>query len=80
MGIDIRIPIGGMFSILGLMMLVYGLVTSGDAMYARSLDINVNLYWGAVMCIFGGLMLGFGLRSKAVPKPAAQDGARPAGH
>jgi hypothetical protein len=80
MGLDIRIPIGGMFSILGLMMFVYGLFTTGDEMYARSLGVNVNLWWGLVMLIFGGLMLFFGVRQKAVPKPASTDETQPPRH
>ena len=76
MGLDIRIPIGGMFTILGLMMFVYGLFTQGDAMYARSLEVNVNLWWGLVMLVFGGLMLTFGLRAKPAPRPAAQDASQ----
>ncbi len=65
MNLDIRIPIGGLFSLVGLLVLIYGVTTRGDAMYARSLDINVNIWWGVVMTVFGGLMLGFGLRKKA---------------
>jgi hypothetical protein len=48
MGLDIRIPIGLMFSILGGLLTVYGLV-SDKAIYERSLGINVNLGWGVVM-------------------------------
>jgi len=69
MTLDIRIPIGGMFSILGMILVIYGLMTAGNEMYTRSLGTNVNLIWGGVMLVFGGLMLGFGLRSK--PSPAA---------
>ncbi len=65
MSLDIRIPIGGMFTLLGLLLMIFGFMTNGDAMYARSLDVNVNIWWGLVMLIFGGLMLGFGLRKKS---------------
>jgi hypothetical protein len=57
MGIDIRWPIGGMFTLLGVLLAVYGLVTRGDEMYARSLGLNVNVWWGLVMAAFGALML-----------------------
>ena len=58
MGLDIRWPIGLMFSFVGVLMTDYGLVTAGDAeMYHRSLDININLIWGVVLLIFGALML-----------------------
>ena len=62
MNFDIRIPIGSMFSILGVLLVVYG-VGSDPEMYRRSLGINVNLWWGAVLLVFGGLMLWFGARA-----------------
>lgn len=79
MSLDIRLPIGGMFGLLGLLLLVYGFVTRGDDMYASSLHYNVNLIWGAVMLIFGGVMLGFGLRKKPA-SPAGDDTPRRASH
>jgi len=58
MGLDIRWPIGLMFSLVGLVMTVFGLVTRNDAtMYSRSLGININLIWGVVLLVFGALML-----------------------
>jgi len=61
MGLDIRLPIGLMFSILGLLLIVFGLV--GDkAIYHRALNINVNLWWGVVMLVFGLVMLFLGRR------------------
>ena len=58
MGLDIKIPIGLMFSIFGLILLILGLVTSGDtAMYEQSLGYNINLLSGSVMLVFGGFML-----------------------
>jgi hypothetical protein len=59
MGLDIRIPIGLMFGIIGLLMLGYGALTGSDPMYQRSLGLNVNLWWGAVLVVFSGLMLWF---------------------
>lgn len=62
MGLDIRLPIGLMFLILGLLLSVYGLV--GDrAVYERSLGININLWWGLVMLVFGLIMLVLGKRA-----------------
>jgi putative Mn2+ efflux pump MntP len=60
MGLDIRIPIGLMFGVIGLMMTIYGAVTGSDAMYARSLGMNVNLWWGLLLLVFGGTMLWLG--------------------
>jgi hypothetical protein len=57
-GLDIRLPIGGLFAVLGLLIGGYGLATAGDAeQYARSLSVNVNLWWGLVMLATGALML-----------------------
>ncbi len=68
MGLDIRWPIGLMFSLVGLLMTGYGLFTRGDAaLYRRSLDININLVWGLVLLVFGGLMLFLANREKNNP-------------
>jgi hypothetical protein len=56
MGLDIRWPIGLMFSIVGLLLAGYGLVTGGE-IYKCSLGININLIWGIVLLIFGAAML-----------------------
>ncbi|HET9039085.1 MAG TPA: hypothetical protein VFN40_02880 [Gemmatimonadales bacterium] len=64
-GLDIRLPIGGLFSILGTLLAGYGLATRGDAeRYVRSLAVNVNLWWGLVMLVFGVLMLVAARRSR----------------
>ncbi|MFY9557299.1 MAG: hypothetical protein WAV20_02970 [Blastocatellia bacterium] len=67
MGLDIRVPIGLMFTLFGLLLLVYGLI-SDKAIYQRSLGINVNLAWGAVLLIFGLVMLTLGRRGTAKAK------------
>jgi drug/metabolite transporter (DMT)-like permease len=71
MGLDIRYPIGLMFGIIGLVMVVYGAFTGSDPMYQRSLGINVNVWWGAVLLVFGGLMLYFA-RKTAKENPASK--------
>ncbi len=63
MNLDIRMPIGLMFSIVGVLLIGFGLV-SGPAIYDRSLGINVNLWWGLVLLGFGLLMAGFAFRSR----------------
>jgi hypothetical protein len=57
--LDIRLPIGGLFTALGLILAGYGLATVDEpSRYARSLSVNVNLWWGMVMLAFGlGLLL-----------------------
>ena len=58
MGLDIKVPIGLMFTILGLLLTIFGLATAGNAeMYQRSLDININLWTGAAMLLVGIVML-----------------------
>ncbi len=64
MNLDLRFPIGILFSVLGLILLGYGLLTNGTDMYARSLGININLWWGILLTVFGGLMLFFALKAK----------------
>jgi hypothetical protein len=55
MGIDIRLPLGTLFSLLGLILIVYG-ATTDPSLYGQSLGINVNLYWGVALLSFGALM------------------------
>ena len=58
MGLDIRIPIGLMFSIFGVLITLFGLFTNSDkAMYVKSLSINMNIWMGITMLIFGLCML-----------------------
>lgn len=65
MGIDIRLPIGLMFSVFGIILTLYGLITRLDtSVYSRSLGININLWSGLVMMIFGGIMLLFFIRAR----------------
>jgi protein-S-isoprenylcysteine O-methyltransferase Ste14 len=56
MGLDIRLPIGMLFTLLGILLTVFGFLTS-PSLYAQSLGINVNLGWGIVLFFFGLLML-----------------------
>jgi hypothetical protein len=52
MGIDIRLPIGALLACIGLLLSLQGLV--GDpSIYAKSLGINVNLWWGLVLLVVG---------------------------
>jgi hypothetical protein len=54
MGLDIRLPMGIMFSLLGGLLFLYGLYSGADPMYAKhSLGVNVNLWWGLFLIVFG---------------------------
>ena len=66
MNLDLRLPIGLMFAVFGAMLVVYGLA-SDRAIYARSLGINVNLWWGLVLLVFGLVMLAFATRKEREP-------------
>ncbi len=60
--LDVRLPIGGMFAIVGAILIVYGFF-SDEAIYQRSLGINVNLWWGFVLLAFGLVMLWLAYRA-----------------
>ena len=58
MNFDLRFPIGLLFTLFGLLLSGFGLVTRGNTeMYQRSLGYNVNLWWGLLLLLFGLLML-----------------------
>ena len=69
MNLDIRLPIGLLFTTLGGLLVLYGLVThaSQPALYERSLGFNINLWWGLVMLAFGGLMIWLGRKGADHP-------------
>jgi hypothetical protein len=57
-GLDVRIPLGGLFAVVGTLLVIFGFVTRSDApLYQRSLGVNVNLWWGLVMLVFGLVLL-----------------------
>lgn len=57
MGLDIKIPIGLMFSIFGIFLTIFGLATNNNEMYELSLGTNINLWSGIFMLVFGIFML-----------------------
>jgi len=57
MGLDIRLPLGLLFTLIGALLCGFGLL-SDPAIYQRSLGLNVNLIWGTVMLFVGLLFLG----------------------
>jgi hypothetical protein len=84
MNLDLRIPMGLMFTLVGLILSVFGLMTNGDAMYAKSLGLNANLDWGIVLLIFGSIMFILGRRGQkaadAAPKPVSDTSSVRRGH
>ena len=76
MSLDLRISMGLMFTLLGIILTALGIATRGNMeLYARSLGININLWWGIVLVIFGQIVfqLGRGAQARveklAAPKP-----------
>jgi uncharacterized protein YhhL (DUF1145 family) len=56
MQFDLRIAIGALFTVYGVLLALYG-VLADKAQYARSLGFNINLIWGVVLLVFGLCML-----------------------
>jgi len=67
MNIDIRLPMGLMFAVLGAIIALFGLF-SDPAIYERSLGFNVNLWWGLCLVVFGGAMLLLARRAQSRSK------------
>jgi hypothetical protein len=67
MGLDIRWPIGLMFSLIGVLLLIQGAI-GGDS--GLSQGININLIWGVVLLVFGVLMLLGAAHGRKTPPPA----------
>jgi sulfite exporter TauE/SafE len=57
MNFDLRLPIGILFTIFGVILSVYGFATQGSEMYEKSLGKNINIIWGLFLLAFGLLML-----------------------
>lgn len=79
MGLDIRLPLGLMFAIIGALLTGYGAISPDRS---QSLGINVNLIWGAAILAFSALMLvGWRFSKQAPPSPSdAKPSDRPRGH
>jgi hypothetical protein len=64
MGLDIRWPIGLMFSLIGLLLVIEGALNGASE---KSLGTNVNLWWGLILLVFGALMLLGAARGRKSP-------------
>jgi multisubunit Na+/H+ antiporter MnhG subunit len=69
MNLDIRLPIGLLFTLLGVLLAGYGLVSDAEV-YRRSLGHNLNLSWGVVVLAFGVVFLVLGRRGGSAAAPA----------
>lgn len=62
--LDIRYPLGALFTVLGGVLAAYGYATRHDAeLYIPSGDLNVNLGWGLVLLLLGVLLLAIARRA-----------------
>lgn len=81
MGLDIRVPLGLIFLVIGGLLTVFGVYTHADsALYVRSLGVNLNLGWGILMFLFGAGMFFVGRRQRwqndpVNPRPWERDPA-----
>jgi hypothetical protein len=68
--LDLRWPVGVLFTALGLILAGYGLATAGNPEhYARAVSVNINLWWGLVMLVFGLILLLSARRAGGKPSP-----------
>ena len=66
MSMDIRLPLGMLFSIVGALLAGFGVATASSQMYRQhSLGINVNLWSGLGMLAFGVTLLWLAKRKAA---------------
>lgn len=63
---DIRTPIGLMFTVFGVMMTIVGFLPINDTQ--KSMNININLWWGILMLVFGVFMLALAKMAAAKKK------------
>lgn len=68
MGLDIRWPIGIMFTLISVLLIIQGLATgTGQKLLDININININLWWGIVLLVFGVLMLLGAVRGGKTP-------------
>jgi hypothetical protein len=60
--LDLRLPIGWFFAISGVLLLAMGIFSPGTR--AALTDVNVNLYCGLLMMLFGALLLLLSARAR----------------
>jgi hypothetical protein len=84
MNLDLRIPMGLMFTLVGMILTALGLATRGSVIYAIDKGVDVNLWWGLVLLAFGLTMFIFGRRGQkrlaSLPPEPIDESRRPIGH
>jgi len=69
MGLDIRLPISIIFSIYGVILLIYGAVADAAIFQEKSLGVNIDLWWGLAMLLFGVFMGALAFRASRRREP-----------
>jgi hypothetical protein len=69
MGLDIRLPIGIIFTIYGVILVAYGWVADPAIFAEKSLGVNIDLWWGLAMLIFGIFMGALAFRASRRSEP-----------
>src|SRR3989449_10600687 len=59
--LDVRLPIGALFSVLGVLLAAYGAATRGRPGTAPT-GVPIDLVWGLALLAFGALMLALARR------------------
>jgi hypothetical protein len=85
MNLDLRIPMGLMFTLVGVILSAFGVATKDrPGFYAQSLGIDVNLWWGLVLLVFGLSMFLLGRRGQkrlaTLPPEPPEEGETRRGH
>lgn len=55
--LDVRVPIGALFMLLGLLLTGYGFLEPSAVKMAFTRGGQINMWWGLVMLVFGVFML-----------------------
>jgi hypothetical protein len=72
MPIDVRLPISGLFTAVGLLLIGYGAAFEGVLTYAG----HLNAIWGSVMLLFGLVLGYYGVRAERRTRLSARTPAR----
>jgi hypothetical protein len=79
MGLDIRLPIGIIFTLYGVLLLLYGVLAAPE-IFQSSLGVNIDLWWGGAMLVFGLVMGTLAFRASRRPalrRPQGSGGPAP---
>ena len=81
MKLDVRIPLGMLFTLMGTILAAFGMATRANTdFYTKSLGIDLNLWWGPVLLVFGVTMLMLGRHGQMAMEKTANKGPRERGN